>query len=879
MGQSVALFGQSSCIACPAGSYNFASGQSMCIDCPSGSFTTYYGSTTLSNCSTCPSGFFSLAGASACTLCAAGTFCLPGSGAPIPCPPNTFSNVNGTSNCQSCPGSLFPVDTGLTSCSIAIVHAQLAADGNTVAVTFGNSTIPVSGNVDCLLIFPASNLSLFGSVQQEGDLPPSCTVFDDVLYVSVGDNPTMRSGQLVFMYNSIYSAFSDKTATTSSDTTMFAIAPPSPLPPVSTVLSSPSTVGYCNGIIVDSSASTGAMRQSFYKFWSFVSSTPALTANQTSAIQAVIQSANAAGLAGTLTPGLRTLSLPSSVLPAGVAYTFSLKLTNWLGMSNVGTIIVVKSSAPLLPIKLSGNEYTKILRSESFLQSASTITELSGSCFNASMIANLTFSFSWKQLFTLPASVNRIGGISLLGASIAQDQLSLPSLQVVSPNLVIPPSTLLVNQTYVFAVTLKTSLIYLPSTLQAFHTIGYIAVFASASPLVARIKGGDRQVWVDATAPPVVFDGSGSYDPDAGNTNAGLKYSWSCLRMSGISCFDPTTAASIAIQKLIPLLSLASMSFADSATDPYTVSLSISKSGRTDDAFATVSAIFVPLPAISIQVLVPTQGANYIVINSNDKVQLSAVIQSVSSAQAVSYLLQWSCPVGGFDLAAPGSLASSPSSPALVINPNQLIPGESYVFSLTLTSTSDASKRTQSNASFTIHSPPVGGRCTVSPLTGVTLQTRFSFTCFNWDGNVVSNPISFSFQVYDEGARRSVSILRSPSPSGLFETYLPVGDPLVVLVVVTDRFGGLTNVFVRLKVNQAVVSNPQAVAAIATSALSGLAYAQQAGDINSASQFVGPLISVLSAAGAEVLKHAPLYLCMSIVMYVLYVCMNVCMHA
>ena len=70
------------------------------------------------------------------------------------------------------------------------------------------------------------------------------------------------------------------------------------------------------------------------------------------------------------------------------------------------------------------------------------------------------------------------------------------------------------------------------------------------------------------------------------------------------------------------------------------------------------------------------------------------------------------------------------SSKSLVTRPGVLTPDTRYKF--ILTAQRPGGYRGYSEYHVTSNSPPVGGVCNVSPTSGVTLTTEFTFTCVNW---------------------------------------------------------------------------------------------------------------------------------------------------
>ena len=110
------LFGAYKCTACPAGTTSPAGASSCtsstscakgeyrkagcaCEKCPAG---TYSDTLTASECTACPIGFSSSAGASCCTPCAKGTYSSTAGSACTSCPAGTYAGATGSSKCKKC---------------------------------------------------------------------------------------------------------------------------------------------------------------------------------------------------------------------------------------------------------------------------------------------------------------------------------------------------------------------------------------------------------------------------------------------------------------------------------------------------------------------------------------------------------------------------------------------------------------------------------------------------------------------------------------------------------------------------------------------------------------------------------------------------------
>ena len=87
------------------------------------------------------------------------------------------------------------------------------------------------------------------------------------------------------------------------------------------------------------------------------------------------------------------------------------------------------------------------------------------------------------------------------------------------------------------------------------------------------------------------------------------------------------------------------------------------------------------------------------------------------------------------------------SSKSLVTRPGLLTPDTRYKF--ILTAQRPGGNRGYSEYHVTSNSPPVGGVCNVSPTSGVTLTTEFTFMCMNWRDPDLQLQYEFIYFTYD----------------------------------------------------------------------------------------------------------------------------------
>jgi Tyrosine-protein kinase ephrin type A/B receptor-like len=110
IGQSSSA-GASCCTPCAKGTYSPTAG-STCTSCPAG---TYAGATGSSKCKKCTKGSSSSAGASSCTPCAKGYYSPKAGSICSPCCAGTYADCTGSVTCKKCPPG-YTSEAGASSC-------------------------------------------------------------------------------------------------------------------------------------------------------------------------------------------------------------------------------------------------------------------------------------------------------------------------------------------------------------------------------------------------------------------------------------------------------------------------------------------------------------------------------------------------------------------------------------------------------------------------------------------------------------------------------------------------------------------------------------------------------------------------------------------
>lgn len=141
------------------------------------------------------------------------------------------------------------------------------------------------------------------------------------------------------------------------------------------------------------------------------------------------------------------------------------------------------------------------------------------------------------------------------------------------------------------------------------------------------------------------------------------------------------------------------------------------------------------------------------------------------------------------------------TSPRLVTRPGVLEPNVRYKFVLT------AQRRRghpgYSEYQVTSNNPPAGGRCEVRPLSGITLETAFSFTCSGWKDP--DRPLQFEF-IYFNTEDDVLNVVYKGIKSSV-ETKLPAGTKpnnftIDFRVRVDDVYGAYTEVKIPVQVGR-----------------------------------------------------------------------------
>jgi len=110
-------------LSCPPGQFHDAKNNGLCSRCARNTFTRVEGAT---ECELCPAGYEAVnVSSTGCTICGTSFFSVSGSSCQ-PCPPGTASNASGASACKPCAPGYFSDSPGQGECKACPVGSQAA---------------------------------------------------------------------------------------------------------------------------------------------------------------------------------------------------------------------------------------------------------------------------------------------------------------------------------------------------------------------------------------------------------------------------------------------------------------------------------------------------------------------------------------------------------------------------------------------------------------------------------------------------------------------------------------------------------------------------------------------------------------------------------
>lgn len=374
-----------------------------------------------------------------------------------------------------------------------------------------------------------------------------------------------------------------------------------------------------------------------------------------SAIQSAISTANS--------ENSNKVTLAADVIVEG-AYTFSLKVTNWIGGEASATTTVTKTDNAVPSVSISGPSVVQMYKNAALALTG----QVSSSC--GGQLGTPTYAWTISPEVSIDASA------------------------LTSANLNVPENTFTAGTTYTVTFT---------ATDNGLSNSATVTVQVGVRALVVSITGGNKQYQDSET---VTLDGSGSSDPEG----SAITYAWACA-----SYYDATKPCSINT----PTDATFSFSASSLGAGKYTVTLTISgTSSRTASANVWVEVLEVSVLSISIEALDsdpvdPTQRLSLTGVLNQQGVELSDVT--------------WSWTLTSGSLANPSTAyLSDTTAQILIIAPDALTPGSSYTYKLSATQTSTGISGT-ATITFGVKKAPTSGELGCAVTTGTAESTDFVY--------------------------------------------------------------------------------------------------------------------------------------------------------
>ncbi len=652
----------------------------------------------------------------------------------------------------------------------SIVSAEYAVDGTYVAVTFDSSTN--KGGLPT--VFSCTLVMAF-----DGASSASCSWADSytIKILPASTSPRLvGGGQIQVLSAPSYpiraacdaSAAVDCSLYPSLSYTVLTVTIPNDAVSPYVIMTSPSSMSYCDDLRLDLSATTGSAGQA----WKSVSVSVESSGDATNVLTVLQNEAEK------IADGSQVYMLvPYSNVTTGT-WAVSISICNFLDRCGTAQASVLVIGSLLPNVQIDGAGTRNIKRGDSLDLRASAYVP---SC-NDDSISRSGISFSWGVYLD-----NVLQG-AFVSTSKNPYKFSLGGY------------ALNTGKTYEF----RASAVYDSQGTSAFSSV---EVNVEADELVPSISGAsERSVKLGET---ITVDGSGSYDLEFSigerlNEND-MHYAWSCetleptpSQMCAVTWDNATTIFNGRDYTYTtlpqPILKGVPNSYATSDM-VLRVTLTITKDSRI--ATTTVKLKLVPVGSTIVDVTAVTDKKD-----ASKKIYLYGTVSADYESD-----VEWSIDADSGYAMADVALSSYTGilTPIggrtrtkafnLVLLPNGL--GQDATFTFTLTSTLRASAGTSSYASVSVttNGPPTPGSLALSPSTGYELSTSFLFTLANWADDDV--PLQYEFGYVAVSTGKTVS-LGGRSSTSYYSAMLPAGNSnssaITCIGVVLDTYSAKSKV-------------------------------------------------------------------------------------
>jgi hypothetical protein len=620
-------------------------------------------------------------------------------------------------------------------------QAQFSSDGSTIGITFDSSTdkgrVSNVNNFACSQLFEFTGASRAKCQWNAGATTVTVTPSKD-FPLAVGSLINVVANKIQASCPSVFNSSVCATWTAISNRSGVGIlSPASPIRP-SVYISVPSAIGSCDSLSLDFSSSTGSGGRAWSTANVSLTSTKALNTSGLTAF-----------LAKSTVSGPPRVTIPSGHLSRGYQYTFTVTLCSFLGACGLSSASVSVLNIATPSINIIGGPTFTIRANASLTISSSAYTV---NCDGSKSLLNLQYVWS----------------ISLLNGT-ASTLLSVASVSKDPTKFALQAYRLTPQYSYSVVLTVTNSL-----SLKSSSTSVVVSVLVS--DLVLLISGGSQQS-VRLTHSFSV-DASGSYDSDqAAKGVVGIFFSWDCYQT--VPTYSLVCPVTLGLTNISILSGLANISSANSTS---LVSLSMYDDSRV--ATGTVSLLVLDVSAALVRIASTFSSA----VLSTSGTILQGSVAAVASV-GLALRCTWSVDDTSVDLdissyVTPSQLVSITSVDFtynfyLSLAPNSLPTGASMIFTLACiildTSTGSCISTSSAVVEILINAPPTPGVCSVTPLSGEELSTKFEMIASYWVDD--DTPISYEFGFLSSSSNTTL-VVQTKGLNSFVSTYLAAGPSL-----------------------------------------------------------------------------------------------------
>jgi hypothetical protein len=476
-------------------------------------------------------------------------------------------------------------------------------------------------------------------------------------------------------------------------------------------LSSSKLIGSCDDIILDPTGSTGHGGRPWASVLWDVTEFDVEVSNLT--ITQPVED----WLSYNYPAGNKLSTVPNDELLAGVKYTISLTLENFLGKISTGSVYVEVDSRSAIPqLSIAGPSMLIKYRSQSLnLFAVAQIPSCAGS------VANQGITYEWK---------------------VYEGARYLPEVTSYSADpryFKIAPFTLSGSTEYTIQVTATG---YDEDNIDPPISYYSVLVQVGQAGVESIIAGGDSLT--SSYSQEFSLDGSDSRDLDATSAETSvLTFAWTCIVYSpeygdvcsGFSDIDMASNSLTVPAETLP------------AGKVYQFSLKV----INEYDMADTSSITVDIVADAVPLVAMTNPLDK--YNAEDKIVLTGTVTAADGAAEAYWTASGlESTVSLADISATPTTYTLPSGATTVqisLKSDSLLEGLSYTFTLnSVYSGYSGSSRTTASVSVVMNEAPTGGTLTVNPTSGIALNTSFTWETAGWSDDVNDYPLEYIFSYY-----------------------------------------------------------------------------------------------------------------------------------